>query len=446
MARTRNVYPTDEIAHLWMHQTQDSARNPQGNFYFSGATIFSYGSHFPIAKLVTGAKGEQAVLFTERKYSNTTAKHVGLVHQAIPNEVPYYYCYNPLDQLSKISQDKGKEVEELLAKLGMLAQPEPKYPKLKKARQKFAGVDEPGGVLAGERLCIHPSGTVYHGRSKSLWMLTHQGSGYSISGRLTKAQARAMLHKLDSCEILDKIGADGSMPPKVREQVFEAVRKAEEECRGLADLNRHPAAIAKLYRSAEYASNNANEFNEFFGFAQRFLFPSEAAITLEPLVDRWEEGAAARSAQARAAADSRRAERYARWSGDSEKYNEQAKLTPEQIVEMWRNGERIYRNISYLPTMLRISGDEVETSLGARFPVTHAVKALRFVRLVKAKGEAWHSNGHTIHLGHYKLDEIDAEGNVKAGCHRVSYEEIERIGPMLEELAQPLVSENKESQ
>ena len=53
------------IAHLWANQLQDEARNSgSGNFYFDGDVIYSYGSHFPIAKHVVNAKGEKAVLFT----------------------------------------------------------------------------------------------------------------------------------------------------------------------------------------------------------------------------------------------------------------------------------------------------------------------------------------------------------------------------------------------
>ena len=69
------------VAHLWANQTQDSARNPCHNFYFHGDTIYSYGSHFPIARHVT-RKGNSAVLFTTRSYSSTTAGHKCTVESA----------------------------------------------------------------------------------------------------------------------------------------------------------------------------------------------------------------------------------------------------------------------------------------------------------------------------------------------------------------------------
>ena len=81
MARTRYVHPVDMVAHLWAHKSQDSARNPCHNFYFNGDTIYSYGSHFPIARHVT-RKGKSAVLFTTRSYSSTTAGHKCTVESA----------------------------------------------------------------------------------------------------------------------------------------------------------------------------------------------------------------------------------------------------------------------------------------------------------------------------------------------------------------------------
>ena len=72
--RKKHVFDTGEIPHLWAHRTQDEARNRQGNLYFTGDTIYSYGSHFPIARHVTNDAGERAVLFTTATYSVTPRK------------------------------------------------------------------------------------------------------------------------------------------------------------------------------------------------------------------------------------------------------------------------------------------------------------------------------------------------------------------------------------
>ena len=62
-----------------------------------------------------------------------------------------------------------------------------------------------------------------------------------------------------------------------------------------------------------------------------------------------------------------------------------------------------------------VRGDKIVTSQGAECPVDHAVKAIRFWQ--SRNGEPYHTNGHVIHLGIFTLDAIDAQGNVKAGCH-----------------------------
>jgi hypothetical protein len=67
------------VAHLWANKAQDEARSQRGNFYFTGDTIYSYGSHFPVARHVENRRGESAVLITTRDYSVTTAGHKSAV-------------------------------------------------------------------------------------------------------------------------------------------------------------------------------------------------------------------------------------------------------------------------------------------------------------------------------------------------------------------------------
>jgi hypothetical protein len=90
MKRQKHVFPTNEIPHLWAHQTQDDARNAQGNLFFTGRTIYSYGSHFPIAQHVENRQGERAILLTTRTYSVTTSGHVSAVNCAIPSGTPVF--------------------------------------------------------------------------------------------------------------------------------------------------------------------------------------------------------------------------------------------------------------------------------------------------------------------------------------------------------------------
>ena len=90
-----------EVAHIWAHGRQQYGINSsRGNFYFRGATIYSYGSHFPIARRVerTARYGNKRtfILFTTRTYSSTTAGHLAAVRSAIPDGWEVHKVQNPL--------------------------------------------------------------------------------------------------------------------------------------------------------------------------------------------------------------------------------------------------------------------------------------------------------------------------------------------------------------
>lgn len=77
-----NVVANRQVAHIWAHQAQDSARSHNGNFWFKGRKIYSYST--PVAHLVDGVDGELIALVTSRDYSITTrGKHIGPIHSAL---------------------------------------------------------------------------------------------------------------------------------------------------------------------------------------------------------------------------------------------------------------------------------------------------------------------------------------------------------------------------
>ena len=102
--RQKQVFASYEIPHLWAYKTQEKARNAQGNFYFDGDTIYSYGSHFPIARHVT-VKGKSAILLTTRTYSNTTRGQIHSVKCAIPPTVQVFHVHNVDAPRSHVTHD-----------------------------------------------------------------------------------------------------------------------------------------------------------------------------------------------------------------------------------------------------------------------------------------------------------------------------------------------------
>ncbi len=85
--------------------------------------------------------------------------------------------------------------------------------------------------------------------------------------------------------------------------------------------------------------------------------------------------------------------------------------------------------------MLRVTGDMVVTSWGAECPLDDARRVFALYKRLRDKGETitrgvlW---GDETKLGHFRLDSIDADGNVKAGCHTIYRAELERVAKELE--------------
>ena len=86
----KKVNTPQATAHLFATQSQIEAYTPTRNLYYNGTSIYSYGSHFCIAKFIDS----KTLLFTERTYSNTTAKHISCVSYAT-SHINKIYCFNP---------------------------------------------------------------------------------------------------------------------------------------------------------------------------------------------------------------------------------------------------------------------------------------------------------------------------------------------------------------
>lgn len=87
------VHDNAMVAHIWAQGRQESARSHNGNFYFIGSRIYSYGSHF-----VAGVRlPDGTFLVNDSGYSQTTVgKHMPAVRRATG------YKYHSLPDLTVI--------------------------------------------------------------------------------------------------------------------------------------------------------------------------------------------------------------------------------------------------------------------------------------------------------------------------------------------------------
>lgn len=106
----------------------------------------------------------------------------------------------------------------------------------------------------------------------------------------------------------------------------------------------------------------------------------------------------------------------------AEKIKQQA-----EDLEKWRNGEDIR---SYFEvTALRIQGDEIQTTKGARIPVSHAIRAWPILKQMIEDG-CFMSDIRSIRLGHYTANHISDKG-LTVGCHLIPFSELYAIANQL---------------
>lgn len=69
-----------QVAHKFAHGNAASG----SNFYSpDGETLYSYGSHFPVARRLSAPGDPGRFLLTSRGYSQSTSRHISLAHRAI---------------------------------------------------------------------------------------------------------------------------------------------------------------------------------------------------------------------------------------------------------------------------------------------------------------------------------------------------------------------------
>lgn len=81
---SRQVFPRDTVAHLWVNASQDSARDASGRFYYNGPALYSYGSHHVIAFRMENADGSASYIWNADTYGATTSRHHATAWRAVP--------------------------------------------------------------------------------------------------------------------------------------------------------------------------------------------------------------------------------------------------------------------------------------------------------------------------------------------------------------------------
>lgn len=385
----RHVVDKSTVAHLWAHQMQDHARNGGGNFYFDGADIYSYGSHFRCGSVSFNKAGEQAYLITTRSYSNTTAKHMGYVNGAIP--------------------------------YGALRFDTPRIPRLKSGRfGKYDHLEAVFYIL--DQLKIVDESIKKQMKSRSTNYLDTVCKALLDIGQWIKFWGLDKRQQSDRNEWL---------PPAIPKLL--STRKADTE-----RLWKDTIAVQKLLVLIDEAELIQNTATGGFEGRVEQLFVDWSGDTLiwEKFSVRYEKQTEVneRVREIRERDFQARAEQFRKEREERDKIK---RMTVEERIEKWRAGELATRwiEIGYdrpYNAILRVRNGRIETSKGIAIKV---VEAKRLWLLI----ERFHQNETSFvsdrvrdiqdHLWTINSYEDDI---MTSGCHRLAYEEMRNCISQLE--------------
>ncbi len=102
-------------------------------------------------------------------------------------------------------------------------------------------------------------------------------------------------------------------------------------------------------------------------------------------------------------------------------------------VDEWLLGVRDSIPYGYRPedALLRVRGDEVQTSHGATVSTSQALRILPVIRKCRDTQTGFIANGHTEHIGQFAVREIKPNGDMIVGCHSIKWAEIYKVAIVL---------------
>jgi hypothetical protein len=215
--------------------------------------------------------------------------------------------------------------------------------------------------------------------------------------------------------------------PNHRENLAHLVAVYRAEC---LRLRRARTLYQSIASSLEYSARMATSYAVAFGFKSRLDVAADVAAI--------EEFRAARDARLNTpAAIAKRAKVAAHREAVEEDRRRRNVLLSAACVAEWRIGGAVYLNWDAQRTaegsaMLRVKPgdpDTLQTSQGAEVPLAHARIAFDAVATVRRLGIAYRrgDSDAPIRVGHFTVDRISETGDVHAGCHFLSWSEIDRF-------------------
>lgn len=396
----RQVFTGQEVPHIFASRSQDSGRNSNGTLYFRGDTLFSYRDSFPIAHFFG-----DAVLFNADSYSVTTSKHMGWARRAlrqfesfeIPNLTGFLECVRDYNRLP--SHPKG-EYREYRAK---------QYEKsaLEYIERQLKIADG----LESELPRMRSEWKISEKRSR---IRMHQNAAAMMWHSVMKKRAlfntvRGKIEKADKAERRERYTrAFNDLSARIEMRRTNPVPDAYEGTPDRRYLWQLENLVSDIMRADSLGARRGRS-----GVLQTATFTDAEKI----MGKKWADSYFALAAQL----DDIAAPVHARIAELRPELERQEREENAERLESWLSGQSAHApRLSRI--YCRVVGDEVQTSAGARVPLSDALRVVEIAKRCRATGEAFARD--TFATGVHKGIRVDGQGNVNIGCHALPWDSI----------------------
>lgn len=458
----KTIFDNSMVAHVWASQKQREARSGNGNFYFQGPALYSYGTHYVVGFL----PGNDVALLNSDGYSVSTNRHKSNAWRAVRHMTIYNVpgltgiAHHTLPGLlrtddadararhKKALQDHVRlhagEIEPgaacyllSLAEGRVAATPKARLASVKRAAATFRRLQREAARIAADKrdreaarvkrdrlayaaraartpdssVADYVRGTALYQLQRTALELFHAQRAANKAGRTAQAKACArILKQVRAAIALDKRKSERKDLNRYTRTMVRALRPATPDAR----VQPGPALTSYHWGERAKAAQWVLKHGRAVGGLKRATFESiysdatakQAEIQERENRERFEREAAKRAAWLAGEAG------Y--WHGSDAR------------------GGALLRAVKIeRDAMGEIVAGELQTSWGANVPLAHAVRAFRFIKLCHDTGRAFQANGRTIRVGHFAIDRVEPSGDFKAGCHTFNWQEIERVARAL---------------
>lgn len=461
------VFDNHQTAHVWAQQNQFEGRSNNGNFWFEGRAIFSYGRHYCAGYALPDLDGGTVWLTNADSSSVTTnGKHKPAVWRAIPGRS---FAVENLTDLRATLDSYARPDDTKTARRARA------FPGIKTALlESWPGQDGAAAILRamGARDADRMAATLAATRDRQQAAAIARNAkaesdrlaqdARELAAKTPRDVQRAITETLGEYSrfesgklMLENMGLRAHRAAKEAKargwtRIAETCRAHYQAIRAAIKDGQERAAVSRRNRNRRNAVNRYRDAVASLELTPEYARPGDL------------ENHKARAAQevAKAAAGLSRhvtlsestlarlasIQDAARLLSDDYAAKAAAILAEaiKQQIADWRDGGDSIRyfdsphggaavravGVKYDDSGA-IVGGTLETSHRAHVPLVAALRVFRFLKHCRDTATDWRANGKTLPVGSFRVDSVTAQGDFEAGCHRIKWGEVAALAVRL---------------